>query len=97
MSFRLRPARVDRSKRTGESCPDRETTAQLGTVEHHVDFAPSKLRVRPGAALAVGDHALEVGVFEWMVLGAYGQMFLGRVPLGTAQDTRTPLIASRKS
>ena len=95
MSFRLRPARVDRSKRTAESCPDRETTAQLGTVEHHVDFAPSKLRRwdavlrvvcacipdhhRPGAALAVGDHALEVGVFEWMLLGAYGQMFLGRV------------------
>jgi hypothetical protein len=96
MSFRLRPARIDRSKRTAESCPDRETTAQLGTVEQHVDFAPSKLRVRwdavlrvecacipdhhrPGTALAVGDHALEVGVFESMVLGAYGQMFPGRV------------------
>jgi hypothetical protein len=70
------------------SCPElRETTAQFRAVENHVDFAPSKLRVRwdavlrvvcpcirdhhrPGVVLAVGNHALEVGVFERMVLRA---------------------------
>src|SRR4030088_3280864 len=54
---------------------------------------------RSSSVLAGGNHPLELGIVERMVLRAHGQTLLSGVhgrPLGTAQDTRTLLMASRK-
>src|ERR1700730_16148224 len=70
------------------SCPDqREATAQLRAMEHHVDFAAGKLlarrdavsrlvsargphHYRSGSVLPFRYYALELGIFERMILGA---------------------------
>jgi hypothetical protein len=55
---------------------------------------------RTGSVLAGRNHALELCIFERMVLGPYGEAlarwFIEGL-LGAAQDTRTPFTASRKS
>jgi hypothetical protein len=55
---------------------------------------------RTGSVLAGRNHALELCIFERMVLGPYGEALSAgfmKGPLGTAQDTRPPFTASRKS
>jgi hypothetical protein len=37
---------------------------------------------RPNTVLADGYHALEFGIFEWMILGTYGRTFFDRIHRG---------------
>src|SRR5260370_29861476 len=77
--------------RTSRALPradQREATAQLRAMEHHVDFAAGKLlarrdavsrlvrarvphHYRSGSVLPFPYYALELGIFQLMILGAY--------------------------
>src|SRR3979490_2188106 len=37
---------------------------------------------RPNTVLADGYHALEFGIFEWMIIGTYGRTFFDRIHRG---------------
>jgi hypothetical protein len=64
-----------------------ERLVLAGVPDHHCS----------GTILALGNHALELCVFERMIFDPYRQTFVMEGPLGTAQDTKAPLIARRKS